>query len=141
MRAIKSPIDLSCLTKKQAYALDLARGGSRRILMLWQASKCHFDYPNQGMPLKFHRKQELPPTLMGQLKGKSVEQTQTYAALRNSARSLKLPSDFDCLTPGARVTALARARADPAQVPDILALGADLNILRTVKKSLPSARS
>ena len=58
-----------------------------------------------------------------------------------AAKSLKLPPDFDRLTPGARVNALARPRADPAQVLDMLALGADLNILRPVKKSIPSVRS
>ena len=109
--------------------------------MLWPASKCQFGYANQGETRKFHRKQALLPTLLGKTIGKTAEQTKTYADFYNAVKSLKRPPDFHHLTPWAKVAALAQTRADPAQILDMLALGADLNIIRAVKKSLPSARS
>ena len=70
-----SPLDLSNLAKRQVQAPDLTTEGGGLIVTLWQAAKCHFDYPTPGVTQKFHKKQDIIPTLLGKIKGKSVEDT------------------------------------------------------------------
>ena len=139
--SIESPLDLSRLTKKQAQALDLAIGGTGMTITLWQTTKCPLDYPANGATREFRKNQLLLPILLGKIKGKTAEQTDTFAQFRQEVKKLHQPDDFEKLTPVAKTKSLALARADQSQILDMLALGDDLNILRAVKRSPPSVRS
>ena len=51
-----------------------------------------------------------------------------------------LPEDFDTYTPWAKVELLGSANLDRALLTRYLALGAEINVLRAVKMTLPSVR-
>ena len=78
---------------------------------------------------------------MKKLKGKTIEETPSFKEFTRLAETLELPKNFDTFTPGARVKLLQTANVDRALLTRYLALGAEINILRTVKMSLPSVRS
>ena len=138
---IKAPIDLANISKKEAHALDLSLFARGTVVTLWQCAKCQFDYPTNQTTKRFHGDPDALPKIIDKLAGKTIDQTPTYKEFTQIAESLGLPQNFDQLTPGNKVKLLHSSNADRSLITRYLTLGAEINILRTIKQSLPSVRS
>ena len=138
---IHFPLDLADISKKEALALDSAMQTGWIATLLWQCVKCHFEYPTQTNLQRFNRDPEVVNILLGKIRGKRIENTETYKKYLEIRTQLGLPPEFDRLTPGAKVKTLAKAKGRTDLVTQFLTLGAEVNLLRTVKCSLPQVRS
>ena len=138
---ILGPFELSSLTKSQVQAMETSLEGHGWITLLWQTVKCHFDSPSNSATARFHANPRTLPILLTKIRGKSIEDTDIRREYTRASAELGLPPNFDGLTPGAKVKALTDLRAEPTAILELLARGADLNIMRTVKSSLPEVRS
>ena len=138
---IKAPLGLVEINKKEAYALGLSLFARGTVVTLWQCAKCQFDYPTNQTAKRFHSDPSAMPRLIEKLAGKTITQTPTYKEFTQLAETLGLPQHFDQLTPGNKVKLLQSSNADRPLIARYLTLGAEINILRTVKQSLPSVRS
>ena len=138
---IHCPIDLADISKKEALALDSAMQTNGTTTLLWQCAKCHFEYPTQTNLQRFNRDPKVVNKVLDKIRGKKIENTETYKKYCEVRIQLGLPEDFDRYTPGAKVKTLAKAKGQTDLVTQFLTLGAEINLLRTVKGSLPQVRS
>ena len=139
--SIKTPLDLADLTKKQALVLDTSLFTSGTLALLWQCAKCQLEYPRERTTKRFHKDPKALTNMLQKIKGKGIENTTTFKEFNELAEALDLPKNFDQLSPGAKVKLLGASHIDRTQMTRYLTLGAEINLLRTVKSSLPSVRS
>ena len=133
---IKTPLDLAAISKLQAIALDRSILAHGTVTLLWQCAKCQFEYPTGGVTKRFHSDPQTLPDMISRIKGKQLDQTGTARQLEELKTTMGLPKDFDKLTPGCQVKRLKAAQIDRNQLARYLSLGAELNLLRTIKGSL-----
>ena len=127
--------------KRQALALDHAMQTEGATALLWQCAKCHFESPTQRNIHRFNRDPLIANKLLEKIRGKALGQTETYRRYQQIRTQLGIPPEFDHITPGAKVKMLANAKGGIDQVTQFLALGAGINLLRTVKRASPQVRS
>ena len=138
---IKTPLDLAALSKKEALVLDRSLFTDGTTLSLWQCAKCQFEFPTNRTTQRFSRDPKVATKLIQKIKGKTLEDTEISREIRDLAEQMGLPDNYDKLTPGAKVRALSNSALDRTMLTRFLTLGAELNILRAVKGSLPAVRS
>ena len=139
--AIKTPLDLANVTKLQALALDRSILAEGAVTLLWECAKCQFKYPLNRVAKRFRDDTRAIPNLLSRIKGKQIDQTQTFRLFEELQVKLGLPEDFEKLTPGAEAKLLSSSTIDRGDLAKYLALGAEINVLRAVKGSLPSVCS
>ena len=138
---INTPVDLTNIDKKQAIALDQSLFTRGTVTLLWQFARCQFEYPKESTAKHFHRDPLTLTRFIDKIQGKSIIETKTAQEFNDIATKLGLPANFDQITPVGKAKLLKNAPTDRPLITRYPTLGAEINILRTAKASLPSARS
>lgn len=68
----KAPLGLVNMGKKQAFALDLSLFSNGAAALLWQCSKCQFEYPTNRTTKRFHNDPTAMPRLIEKISGKPL---------------------------------------------------------------------
>ena len=139
--SIRSPIDLTDIPKGQARVLGQERETEEKSRLLWKCAKCAYEFPATEMIHKFHIDPRALPTLLKKLEGETLEGAPAFKQYSEKADALGLGRNFAGETPVGEVRALAKADSPPDPLRDFLESGADVNIPRTVKKSIQTVRS
>ena len=137
-----NPADLSSLTKEEIFALDDDREAKGRLILLWQAAQCFFEYRQQDhLPLRVDLINKDVDALLKKFQCHKLSDTEIYKDYGRLRDQANLPSNFDDLSPSGRTQAIALAMAEGADCRTFLMAAEKLNTLRSAQGSLQSVAS